>query len=220
MPGGGTTDYAVDIYHEALKCKKYKCFLRADSELPMMYMPDAIANYTIAGTTYLVTANEGDARDYNALEEEVRVGSSAYVLDPTTFPNAALLKKNSNLGRLTVTNATGDTDNDGDFDEIHVFGTRSFSIWNANTGQLVYDSGDDFEKITANDPTFGVLFNVSNDNNNLKTSFTYAAWLKSDDDNVDGGYIMGSWKEGTSDITLAVLNGKARIYFYNGGDSR
>ncbi|MBG7611545.1 choice-of-anchor I family protein [Polaribacter sp. BAL334] len=133
-----------------------------------MYMPDAIANYTIAGTTYLVTANEGDARDYNALEEEVRVGSSAYVLDPTTFPNAALLKKNSNLGRLTVTNATGDTDNDGDFDEIHVFGTRSFSIWNANTGQLVYDSGDDFEKITANDPTFGVLFNVSNDNNNLK----------------------------------------------------
>lgn len=133
-----------------------------------MYMPDAIANYTVAGTTYLVTANEGDARDYNGLAEEVRVGSSAYTLDPTVFPNADLLKKNSNLGRLTVTNASGDTDNDGDFDEIHVFGTRSFSIWNTTTGQLVYDSGDDFEKITANDPTFGALFNASNDNNNLK----------------------------------------------------
>ena len=133
-----------------------------------MYMPDAIANYTVAGTTYLVTANEGDARDYNGLAEEVRVGSSAYALDPTVFPNADLLKKNANLGRLTVTNASGDTDNDGDFDEIHVFGTRSFSIWNTTTGQLVYDSGDDFEKITANDPTFGVLFNASNDNNNLK----------------------------------------------------
>jgi hypothetical protein len=133
-----------------------------------MYMPDAMAQYSVAGTTYLVTANEGDVRDYNGLAEEVRVGSSAYVLDPTVFPNADFLKKNSNLGRLTVTTASGDTDNDGDFDEIHVFGARSFSIWNTTTGQLVYDSGDDFEKITANDPTFGALFNASNDNVNLK----------------------------------------------------
>jgi hypothetical protein len=133
-----------------------------------MYMPDAIAQYTAGGTTYLVTANEGDARDYSALSEEVRVGNSSYVLDPTVFPNADFLKKNANLGRLTVTNASGDIDNDGDFDEIHVFGTRSFSIWNATTGQLVYDSGDDFERIIANDPTYSVLFNASNDNNNLK----------------------------------------------------
>jgi nucleoside-diphosphate-sugar epimerase len=41
-PGGGTTDYAVHIYHEALKNKTYECFLSAHTALPMMYMPDAI----------------------------------------------------------------------------------------------------------------------------------------------------------------------------------
>ena len=42
LPGGGTTDYAVEIFHEAIKNKKYNCFLKKDSTLPMMYMSDAI----------------------------------------------------------------------------------------------------------------------------------------------------------------------------------
>ena len=46
LPGGGTTDYAVEIFYEAIKNKKYTCFVRQDTKLPMMYMPDCI-NATI-----------------------------------------------------------------------------------------------------------------------------------------------------------------------------
>jgi hypothetical protein len=121
-----------------------------------MYQPDAIASYTIGGQTYLITANEGDSRAYTGYSEEIRVGAAGYVLDPTIFPNATTLKLNTNLGRLQLTNATGDTDGDGDFDRIDALGARSFSIWNTS-GTLVYDSGDQLESITASkSPT---LFN-------------------------------------------------------------
>src|SRR5699024_4738901 len=55
-----------------------------------MYLPDAIANYTVGGTAYFVTANEGDAREYDALEEEVNIED--VTLDPTVFPNQAFLQ--------------------------------------------------------------------------------------------------------------------------------
>lgn len=111
-----------------------------------LYQPDAIASYTANGQTYYITANEGDARDYDGFAEEKRVKDLN--LDPVAFPNVSVLKADANLGRLTVTNATGDLDGDGDIDRLEVFGARSFSIWDAN-GNLVYDSGDQFEQITA-----------------------------------------------------------------------
>jgi hypothetical protein len=113
-----------------------------------MYQPDAIAPYTVGGQTYYITANEGDSRAYTGFNEEIRVGAAGYVLDPAAFPNAATLKMNANLGRLQLTNATGDTDGDGDFDQIQALGARSFSIW-ASNGNLVFDSGDQLEQITA-----------------------------------------------------------------------
>lgn len=133
-----------------------------------IYMPDAIANYTVNGTTYVVTANEGDQREYDTIDEDISVKDSEMNLDPDVFPYANLLKKDFMLGRLACSPYSGDTDGDGDFDEIHVFGSRSFSIWNGETGELVYDSGDDFERITANDPTYASIFNASNSNNNFK----------------------------------------------------
>ena len=125
-----------------------------------LYLPDAIASYSVGGINYLVTANEGDSRDYPGFfTEEKRV--SALLLDPIKFPNAADLQNNYVLGRLNATDKLGDTDNDGDIDTIHVFGGRSFSIWNANTGNLVYDSGDQMEMITSTN-SYSVMFNASN----------------------------------------------------------
>jgi uncharacterized protein len=113
-----------------------------------LYQPDAIASYAVNGQTYYITANEGDSRAYTGFTEEIRVGAAGYVLDPTLFPNASTIKQNANLGRLQLTNATGDTDGDGDFDRIEAFGARSFSIWDAS-GTQVFDSGDQLERITA-----------------------------------------------------------------------
>lgn len=133
-----------------------------------LYQPDALAYWTVGSDEYLMTANEGDVREWDAYAEIVRVSSSSYKLDSIAFPDAAYLKRSELLGRLNVTTATGDTDGDGDFDEIHTFGGRSVSIWNATTGTLVWDSGDDLERITAADPVYGALFNASNSNNTRK----------------------------------------------------
>ena len=129
-----------------------------------MYMPDAIASYEVGGTTYLVTANEGDAREYDTFEEEEDLED--LLLDETAFPDADLLQ--STIGPLTVTNVNGDVDGDGDFDAIWAFGARSFSIWNTTDGSLVYDSGDDFERIIEDDPKYSVIFNTTDDENELK----------------------------------------------------
>lgn len=125
-----------------------------------MYQPDSIVSFEVAGQTYLMTANEGDAKDYDGWSEETRVAK--LTLDATAFPNVALLQENGNLGRLKTTTSMGDTDGDGDHDVIYSYGARSFSIW-STTGELVFDSADDFERITAT--RLGRDFNSTNDEN-------------------------------------------------------
>ena len=115
-----------------------------------LYMPDEASSYQVAGNTYYVIANEGDDRD-DFLNPNETASVSTLTLDPTTFPDAATLKTNARLGRLTVSNSpglSGDTDNDGDVDRILAYGGRSFSILNS-AGTMVYDSGDLIERAIA-----------------------------------------------------------------------
>ena len=134
-----------------------------------MYLPDAIDAYKVGNQTFLVLANEGDTRDWPGFAEEIRINNDDYVLDPSAFPNAAILKENQNLGRLRATIATGDTDGDGDYDVISTFGGRSFSIRDAS-GALVFDSGDQLEQLTA--AVLPDFFNASHDNNDLDARST------------------------------------------------
>lgn len=111
-----------------------------------MYQPDAIAPFTVDGAGYVVTANEGDARDYDTFSEEARVEDVE--LDADAFPNAAELQAADALGRLELSTATGDLDGDGAHEQIHAYGGRSISVWN-EAGELVWDSGDLVETTVA-----------------------------------------------------------------------
>lgn len=143
-----------------------------------MYLPDGIASYVAGGKTYLITANEGDARaDWPGYNEETRV--RAYCtggLDPAVFPGATgtagdPLLFDSNLGRLRITIAPNGDDSgrngSNQCTKLYAFGARSFTIWGTDAGALqrVYDSGDQLEQRTLALPN--VAFNASNDNNTL-----------------------------------------------------
>ena len=109
-------------------------------------MPDAITITSIKGVEYLITANEGDSRDYAGFSEEKRVKD--VVLDATAFPEGSVLRKDANLGRMKITITAGDTDGDGDFDKLYGYGGRSFSIWDTE-GNQVFDSKNQFTSILA-----------------------------------------------------------------------
>jgi hypothetical protein len=101
------------------------------------YLPDAIDNFSIGANHYLLTANEGDTRDYTGYAEEARVKDLK--LDPIKFSTGTDLKKDGALGRYTVTKSAGDVDGDGDFDVLYGIGSRSFTVWDGLTGQKVLD---------------------------------------------------------------------------------
>jgi len=122
-----------------------------------LYLPDGIGSYNVNGKTYLVTANEGDAREWGSYKEEIKIKDMN--LDATAYPNAADLKSTMLAGNLRATKSLGDTDSDGDYDKIYTYGSRSFSIWDT-TGTLIYDSKNDFERYTSE--SYSNIFNADN----------------------------------------------------------
>jgi len=146
------------------------------------YMPDSIASYTAGHKrTYLITANEGDGREYiyDASEEDCAAAGHVYddgdcfshldearikeiELDSLAFPDADLLQEDENLGRLKILATEGDADHDGDYDVLHSFGARSITIWDER-GRKVADTGDMIEQVTA--LALPDNFNSTNDEN-------------------------------------------------------
>lgn len=124
-------------------------------------MPDTIGAYTVAGKTYVVTANEGDARvddrDISRFGDIAGNDSMNSLIDtnaPSNFPTTQTgVRASDQLGRLNVSRLDGDTDGDGKIDTPTMIGTRSFSIYEQTAGGLVrvYDSGSLLETFIAGD---------------------------------------------------------------------
>lgn len=87
-PGGGTTDYAVDIYHQALSDKKYDCFLSSETKLPMMYMQDAI---------------DATIRIMQAPEEQIKIRSSYNLAAMSFTPTQIAAEIKKHIPDFTVT---------------------------------------------------------------------------------------------------------------------
>jgi 2',3'-cyclic-nucleotide 2'-phosphodiesterase/3'-nucleotidase/5'-nucleotidase len=121
-------------------------------------MPDSSVAFDVAGQTYLLTANEGGARNEDTRTRNLN-------LDPLSYPNASFLQNNARLGRIFSSTIDGDTDGDGDIDQIYTYGTRSFSIFNmSENAQKVFDSGDQFA--TAIAQASGNQLNCNHTSNN------------------------------------------------------
>lgn len=85
-PGGGTTDYAIEIFHEALKEKKYTCFLSAQTALPMMFMDDAIdatVNIMLAPSQKIKIRNAYNLAALSFTPQELAISIQKYIPDFT-----------------------------------------------------------------------------------------------------------------------------------------
>ncbi|ATG56741.1 MULTISPECIES: choice-of-anchor I family protein [Pseudoalteromonas] len=146
-----------------------------------MYQPDTISSFSWKGANFIVSANEGDAREYffDTTNEEDCIakggvdfdeddGCLAYidesrVEDLTLAANFDYLNNDDNdIGRLKVTTVKGDNNNDGQYESLYAYGARSFTIWDSN-GLVVFDSGDDIGRITAS--VHDEAFNNNEDEN-------------------------------------------------------
>ncbi|OED65265.1 alkaline phosphatase [Vibrio splendidus ZS-139] len=164
--------------------------LQSYAMLEGLYMPDSITSYSVDGNTYIVTANEGDGREYGIKTTQQMCDDKGFEWDGDDYqgtenyttekdfciayidevrgkkldvdanhPLAGALKDNKQLARLKVIKPQGTLAAD---QKVQAFGSRSFSIWD-ESGELVFDSGDDFARIVLEqDPA---NFNSTNDNN-------------------------------------------------------
>jgi len=135
--------------------------------LPILgvYMPDSIDVIEQDGMTYLLTANEGDATEWEEFVnvEDFKKVKDSIQLDPSLFKGFTEEEAEAAFERMK---SSGDYDKlevltDRGNDAIYTLGGRSFSIWNADTMELVFDSGSEFEEITAE--RYPDYFNWSND---------------------------------------------------------
>ena len=146
-----------------------------------MYQPDTISSFSWKGANFIVSANEGDAREYffdvtdeadctakGGLDYDEDDGCPAYidesrVEDLTLAANFDYLNNDDDdIGRLKVSTVKGNTNDDGQYESLYAYGARSFTIWDSN-GLVVFDSGDDIGRITAS--VHGEAFNNNEDEN-------------------------------------------------------
>lgn len=146
-----------------------------------MYQPDTIASFTWQNAPFIVTANEGDGREYffdatneaeclanGGLDYDEDDGCLVYtdesrVEDLNLAANFSdLSNDDDDIGRLKVTTEYGDADKDGLYEKLYTYGARSFSIWDQN-GLNVFDSADQVDRITAS--IHGQAFNNDEDEN-------------------------------------------------------
>lgn len=147
----GFEDYSVTPVDLDKKDEAY-----APSLYPGLYgirMADGIASYTVDGGTYIVTANEGDSREWEDYLNEVEVEFEDGALSPAG-------RSYDVEGKVVFFDSS---DYDGLNDGCdYIFGGRSMTIYSAADGSLVYTSADDAERITAS--ALPLYFNASNDN--------------------------------------------------------
>ena len=138
--------------------------------------PDAIAGFTVGAGQYFVTANEGDAREYTCLNDDLR--ASALKVDARRFPDWKTLSGNAALGRAKVNPTIGDKDGDGDIDTIHLRGSNSMTMY--RNGIAIWDSANLLDQIQIQ--AFGVAnINGSHSLSSDKSTMNYVGQDRSDD---------------------------------------
>jgi DNA-binding beta-propeller fold protein YncE len=119
----------------------------ANWNLRGLYMPDAIHAFAAGGKNYVITANEGDAREYKTANVLTETTVDALIKAGKLGPNALDSAAKVTLKSLKV-HAIAGQDANGKVDTLHTFGARSFTIWD-DKGVKVWDSGDLLERITS-----------------------------------------------------------------------